>query len=245
MAKFTCVQRPDKDEAWQPEQTPATRNVDGIQINLGEVTVQFGPFNAANDPLWDRTVVFPWQMMRNGVLLTNWSLQMNIRDSSGNADYFGARKSISNGWMYSRAWRLPDTRKVWKIQAQLAEDAGFAETNMFTIHLPVPMAGSFETNLGGYPFRIGFVNGDFVSTELLLTNRMDLRLNFLHAKDQAGHDINEGGGSWGQFSFLAEVQMPQPGGEVLATFAIGKNIPVEFMVKPRLLAPPPAKSEQQ
>jgi hypothetical protein len=141
--------------------------------------------------------------------------------------------------MLSRTWRSPDPRKAWKIQAQLAEDSGFAATNVFTVHVPVPLDQSFETNLGGYPFRVGF-SGDknYITTNLLLTNRPDLRLNFLRAQDQAGKDIKEGSGSWGQFNFYRRINLPQAGGEVVETFAIGKNIPVEFVIKPHLISPP-------
>jgi hypothetical protein len=38
--------------------------------------------------------------------------------------------------------------------------------------------------------------------------------------------------------------MPQPGGEVVETFAIGRNIPVEFVIQPRLLAPAPTRNER-
>jgi len=238
VAKFTHVQRPGKEETWQPEQTPVTRNTDGMQINLGEIAMQIKPFST-NDKLWNRAVEIPWQMMRDGVLLTNWDLEdIIIRDSSGNADHFNAFKSVTNGWMLSRAWRSPDPRKVWKIQAQLAEDSGFAETNVFTVRLPVPLDQRFETNLGGYPFHIEFSGtGDYISTKLLLTNRTDLRLNFLRAQDQAGKDVNGDAASWGQFNFFRRINRPPDGGEVVETFAIGKNIPVEFVVQPRLISP--------
>ena len=97
---------------------------------------------------------------------------------------------------------------------------------------------SFETNLGGYPFRFSLRNGaDFISTEFLLTNRTDLRLSLLKVEDQTGADINGGSGSWGQFSFYRSINMPPPPGDVVVTFAIGRNIPVEFTVKPRLVIP--------
>ena len=252
VAEFTHLQQPGKEEAWQPEPTPASRNVEAMQVHLGEVTVQFGLYSE-QDQLWNRTVVIPWQLNKNGALLDNWGLHdLIIRDSSGNADYIGTQGKVSSGWMLSRAWRSPDPRKVWKIQAQLAEESGFAETNVFTVRIPVPVpfprkvGTSFEANLGGYPFRIGLLSGgDNVSTELLLTNRTDLRLNFLRAEDQTGKNIATGSGNWGQFRFFKLIEMPRDVVEVVETFAIGKNIPVEFVIKPRLLSPPPTKNEQQ
>jgi hypothetical protein len=158
---------------------------------------------------------------------------------------------MSNGWMLSRVAGSPDFLKPWKIQAQLAEASGFAESNVFTVRIPVPvpfprrLGTSFQASLGGCPFRIGLLSGgDNVSTELLLTNRTDLRLNFLRAEDQTGKNIATGSGNWGQFRFFRLIDMPQPGGEVVETFAIGRNIPVEFVIQPRLLAPAPTRNER-
>jgi RNA polymerase sigma factor (sigma-70 family) len=251
VAEFTAIQQPGQEEAWQPEPAPVTRSVEGMQIHLGEVTVQRGPFDAHND-VNDRNVVIPWQMMRDGVPLTNWTLQdLILRDSTGNAAFFGAHNSMSNGWMLSRVAGSPDFLKPWKIQAQLAEASGFAESNVFTVRIPVPvpfprrLGTSFQASLGGCPFRIGLLSGgDNVSTELLLTNRTDLRLNFLRAEDQTGKNIATGSGNWGQFRFFRLIDMPQPGGEVVETFAIGRNIPVEFVIQPRLLAPAPTRNER-
>jgi RNA polymerase sigma factor (sigma-70 family) len=243
VAEFTHTQSPGADEAWQPEPAPVTRNVEGMQMNLGEVMAF-----RTNEPPWNWTVVIPWQLMRDGVLITNWSLlDPIIRDSSGNADHFGPTsgpfKSVTDGWIFSRVWQSPDPRKVWKIQAQLGQDSDFAETNVFTVHIPFSTALGFETNLGGCPFRIELAGNDensrdhWIHTELLLTNRPDLRLNFLGATDQTGNNLAVGNVHGWQFKFSQWISKPRAGGEVLATFAIGKNIPVEFVVKPRLVSP--------
>jgi len=257
LAEFTHNQQPGKEETWEPEQTPASRRAEGMQINLGEVTALLGPYGPSVD-IWNGTfeagiVSIPWQLKRNGVLLTNWSLRdLIIRDSSGNADYIGNKGSVSNGWMVDRAWRSPDPREVWKMQANLTEDSGYEAANVFTVHIPVlpDQKSSFETNLGGFPFRLagdgnGTAAGIGITVELLLTNRPDLRLNFLCVQDTSGKDAFGGwAGDWGQFHFWKSVKMPQDGAGVVATFAIGKNIPVEFVIKPRLVAPPPTKDER-
>src|SRR6185369_6640153 len=101
--------------------------------------------------------------------------------------------------MLTRTWQSPDPRKVWKIEAQLGETSNFEATNIFTIRIPLWQFSIIETNLGGYPFRITFQGRNWVSTELLLTNRTDLRLNYLQATDEYGQPIYRSG--WTQFIF--------------------------------------------
>jgi hypothetical protein len=248
IAEFTHRQRAGKDESWQPEQAPVTRNVDGIQLNVGQPTVQIGdPSTLPGDQSWktflqnqgaNQEVMIPWQILQNGAPLTNWTLQdPMLRDASGNADYISPNhdRSTSN-WMILHAYRSPDPRKVWKIQAQLAENSGFEPANVLTLHIPIGHFPPFETNVAGYPFRVQFFH-DILSMELLMTNRTDVRLNFLHAVDQNGEskDNNRCGFTQYAFQMIAD---RQAGGAWDTTFAIGKNLPVEFILKPRIIRSP-------
>jgi RNA polymerase sigma factor (sigma-70 family) len=248
IAEFIHRQRVGKDESWQPEPEPITRSVDGIQLNIGQATLQIGdPSTLPGDQDWkdylrregaNQLVMIPWQVLRDGVLLTNWTLQDPIlRDSSGNADYISPNHApTSNNWMLLHAYRSPDPRKVWKIQAQLAEKSDFEPANVLTLHIPIGHFPPFETNVAGYPFRVQFFH-EILSTELLLTNRTDVRLNFLHAEDQNGESQDNNRLGFTQYVFQMVVN-PQAGGEWAETFAIGKNIPVEFVTKPRLITSP-------
>ena len=260
IADFTHRQRPSHEEEWwQPEQGPVSRNADGMQVSIDEVTLQLGtdPIQESGTPFWNRTVTIPWRISGGGVVITNWTLlDLILRDSSGNAEHVGstdgitdilasssgdvygehhagAFQSVTNGWMVTEAWQSPDPRKVWKIQAQVAEKSGFAQSNIFTLRIPLGGASSFDTDLGGYPFRIEFLQRQWVSTKLLLTNRTDLRLNYLHAEDQDGEKIY-----WNthrtQFGFVMLIDT-RAGGELVETFAVGRNIPIEFVTKPRLI----------
>jgi hypothetical protein len=245
VAEFSHHQRAGKEESWQPEPAPITRNVDGMQLNVGPVTLQSGePGALPGEHQWksymqnegaNKLVVIPWQLLKDGAPLTNWILQDPIlRDSSGNAGRVGyAYETSTNGWMLTEIVQWPDPRKVWKIQGQLAQDSGFEESTVVTLHIPIHRSPPFETNVAGYPFRIQFFH-NILSTELLMTNRPDLRLNFLHAEDQNGQSQDNHRLGLTQYVFQMITDL-KAGGEWAETFAIGKNIPVEFLTKPRLI----------
>jgi hypothetical protein len=115
----------------------------------------------------------------------------------------------------------------------LAQTSGFDESAVVTIHIPIHRAPPFETNVAGYPFRIQFFH-NILSTELLMTNHPDVRLNFLHAEDQNGQSMDNNRIGFTQYDFQMVTDL-KAGGEWAQTFAIGKNIPVEFVTKPRLI----------
>jgi len=219
-----------------------------MQLNVGQITVQIGdPSTLPGDQNWkthlqsqgaNQVVMIPWQVLKEGVPLTNWTLQDPIlRDASGNADYISPNHvPTANNWMLLHAYKSPDPRKVWKIQAQLAENSGFEPANVVTLHIPIGHFPPFETNVAGYPFRVQFFH-DILSTELLLTNRADVRLNFLHAEDQNGENQDHNRLGFTQYVFQMIVNR-QAGGEWTETFAIGKNISVEFIIKPRIIRSP-------
>jgi RNA polymerase sigma factor (sigma-70 family) len=246
IAEFSCRQRTGKDESWQPERTPITREVGGMQLTIGDVTLQAGPPPSQTPDQdwevknwqsegWNQTVTIPWQLTKDGVIVTNWRYDgMIFRDSSGNeSGVGGGDRSGTNGWMITHTWQPADPRKVWKIDMQVGQASGFEQSNVFTIRIPIHRVAPFETNVAGYPFRIQFFR-DILSTELLLTNRTDLRLNFLHSEDQDGRDQSNRSLTRGQFVFQTMVDL-QAGGELAETFAIGKNAEVEFMVRPRVI----------
>jgi RNA polymerase sigma factor (sigma-70 family) len=247
IAEFTCRQHTQKAESWQVEQSPISRDIDGTKLTFGEFTFQTGePVSQTSDRDWEnnwqsegcnRTVTIPWQLERDGVLLTNWGIRgLLMSDSSGNESYVGFMdRRGSNNWTLTRTWESPDPRKVWKVRAEVAEESGFDPANIFTIRVPVHRVAPFETNVAGYPFRIQFFRGiDSLSTELLLTNRTDLRLTLLHAEDQDGRD--QTGKTLGGDQFVQQILVDlSAGGELSQTFAIGKNISAEFTTKPRLI----------
>ena len=240
IAEFSRSQRPAAAADWKPEPEPRLRTSGGIQVRLGEVTVRPGTYIRGD--IWEQTVLIPWRITVDGNTLTNWNAHdVVIRDASGNADYFGVQKAVTNGWIIDRLWRSLDPHKVWKIKADFAQDSDFAAADLFAARLPYRFPGVMETNLGRYPLRFGFENSGMLSVELLATNRTDLRLSFVRAEDETGQNIADWTGSWSQFRFRRLIRTPPAGGVVVATFAISKNVPVEFTIQPRLL--PRAQSD--
>ncbi|HUD46747.1 MAG TPA: sigma-70 family RNA polymerase sigma factor [Candidatus Baltobacteraceae bacterium] len=249
IASFTHRQRVTKDEAWQPEQAPITREVDGMHLNIGQVTLQVGdPSSLPGRQTWkdylqsegaNVAVTVPWQLMSDGRPVTNWTVyESTLCDSSGNAGDVALDEIRTNGWVMSRCWQSPDPRKIWKIKMNFAQQSGFDDGNIFTIRVPIHRFAPFETNVAGFPLRIQFFRGiDLLSTELLLTNRTDLRLNFLHAENQNGQDQSMNRCGFTQYVFQTLVNL-QAGGELVETFAIGRNVPIEFMTKPQLVRSP-------
>jgi hypothetical protein len=231
VAEFVADNQPAVDAVWIAEKFPATRLTDGMEITLGEVRVQPEPFNASD--IWKQSVSIPFQIRMAGMLLTNWDTHdLVIRDSSGNVDHFGSIKVVTNGWIIERVWRSLDPRKIWRIEANLAQDSDFTATNLFTLRIPVSLS-TLVTNIDGFPLR-GSLNDNWLSVELL-TNKSDLRLSLVQAQDQNGTNIAEWSGSWAQFRFNKSLSLPAPGGEVIATLAIHKNVKAEFTIKPLLI----------
>ena len=232
------------ETSWTPESYPITRTSDGLKFVLGEVTVEPGHSNAWEN-FWQSTVTLPVRVTRDGVLLTNWGLyDLRAEDSSGNSLYLGVQKSVGHDGVFYRTFRSIDPAKVWRLRAGLAQDSLYATTNLFTLEVPIPLVAPFTTNVGGHPLKVGFVNTDMLSVDLL-TNAPDLRLTFVGARDEAGKDIAEHGGSWGQFRFwkmlalpaLRSPTPPPPGAKIFATIAIRRNVPLECTIQPRRIDP--------
>jgi hypothetical protein len=231
-----------KDKVWSPEDFPVRRTADGIQFELGEVTVQPSHSNAWEN-FWQSTVTIPLRVTHGGVSLTNWSLHdLKAEDSSGNLLFLGVQKTANDDGIFCRTFRSVDPAKRWRLRAGLSPDSAYAATNLFTLQVPIPLAAPFTTNVGGHPVQVGFVNTDMLSVDLL-TNAPDLRLAFVGAWNEEGKSIAEHGGSWGQFRFWKMLSLPSlrssipppPGAKIIATIAISRNVPLECVIQPRLI----------
>jgi hypothetical protein len=88
-----------------------------------------------------------------------------------------------------------------------------------------------QTNLGGFPVRIRFVNGDMLNVELM-NKPSETRLTLVNAVDDEGNDLNNWSGSWGQHSFMRSLKGSKPG-NVHATVGIHQNYPARFTLLPR------------
>jgi len=98
------------------------------------------------------------------------------------------------------------------------------------------LTNAIQTNLGGSAVSIDFVNTDMLSVQL--TNKpAQMRLTFIKAVDDAGMDLAEHTGSWGQHGFWKMLRLQRAGSptpvQVHATVAIHENYEAEFMLQPR------------
>jgi hypothetical protein len=66
----------------------------------------------------------------------------------------------------------------------------------------------------------------------LADERPGMRLTFVKAVDDAGNDLDNSSGSWGQHSFNKSLK-PAGTGQVHVTVAIHTNYPVRFTLLPR------------
>ncbi len=229
--------KPARVEPWKPERSPRIKLGDGLEAEIGELEVRPKPISP-ND-IWEHVALLPVRVSNRGQVVTNWGIQGGqFRDASGNYDSFtfGSLKIITNDWTIYRMHRQLDPAKVWKFRVGFARDADFPATNVFSFRVTWPLSGPIQTNFGGWPVLIDFVNTDMLSVRL--TNEPpQTRLTFIKAVDDSGADLAEHTGSWGQHGFWKMLKLQRAGSptpvRVHATVAIHENYEAEFMLQPR------------
>ena len=234
--------RPVRAEAWRPANLPRLKLADGLDVEVGELAVRHEPINAGD--IWEYTAFLPVRVFRNGQVATNWGIQGGkMWDATGNYDSFsyGFTRRVTNDWTMYRMHRPLDPRKVWKFQVGFAPDSDFPVTNLFSFSVPWPLSGAIQTNLGGSPIRIDFVNTDMLSVQL--TNKPPhLRITFIKAVDDEGTDLDSRAGSWGQHGFWKMLKLTRTATsrpvQVHATVAVHENYDAEFMLQPRYESQP-------
>ena len=68
----------------------------------------------------------------------------------------------------------------------------------------------------------------------MLTNRSDVRLLFVEAKDREGRDLNGFTGSWNQQGFWRALNLDGTIQSVDATIAVVPNVHVTYYIQPKL-----------
>jgi hypothetical protein len=229
--------KPAQVEPWKPDRSTRIKLADGLEVETGELAIRHEPIHPTD--IWEYTAFLPVRVFSNGQLATNWGIAGGqVRDASGSYDSFsyGFTKRVTNGWTEYRIHRPLDPAKVWKFQVGFARDTDFPATNLFSFTVPWPLPGAIQTNLGGFPVRIDFVNTDMLSVEL--TNKLThQRLTLVKAVDDEGTNLDSWTGSWGQHRFCKMLKLTRPPtpkpGKVHATVAIHENYETEFMLLPR------------
>jgi len=231
--------KPARVEKWIAQKSSRVEFANGLEVEMGEITVRSEAIHPHD--FWENIASIPVRFKQNGQVLTNWAIQHSpVSDASGNSDWLGANKTMTNDWIIYRYSRPLNPRVPWRLPLNFALDSGFPETNLFSFIVPWPQANSIQTNLGQWPVRIGYVNTDMLDVELL-TKGPDVRLTFVSARGEEGKDLNNFSGSSGQHSFWKSLKVRSVGDkpvQVHATVAIHPNFTNEFILQPRFIEPP-------
>jgi hypothetical protein len=222
VAKFEIRNRPQRTtKLWKAEPANTSKKIGELEISLGQVTI-------VTQSIWGSVVTAPFQVRKNGVLLTNWSASYTrFEDASGNWDYFFGQSL--------------DPRYVWKFDADFEPASDFAPENLLTVSLP-KTGLSISTNLMNIPLTISR-NWDYLEATIP-TNRSDLALRFVCITDEQGREAINPSGSWSQFSFRkgGAVMIQTEQGLTMAhvhlaraTIAIVPNVHATFYAQPSLI----------
>jgi hypothetical protein len=225
--------KPARIESWTPQQSPRLRLSESLEMEAGELVFQSGSVHAAEP--WEDVAFLPLRFFSNGQVATNWGIHGrdggDVRDASGNFERLASIEVITNDWLICRIFQPLDPAKVWRFRINVARQSDFLATNLYSFTVPWPLATPIQTNLGGIPVRIGYVNTDMLNVEMV-SKPADLRLSFVKAVDANGNDLAEWGGAWGQHSFSKDLKLSKPA-QVHATVAIHPNYEVTFKLAPR------------
>lgn len=221
VAEFEIRNRPQRTaKLWKAEPANTSKKIGELEFSLGRVTVGTQSLRAS-------VVTAPFQVKKNGVLLTNWSAAYtHSEDASGN-------------WAYYFIQSL-DPRYVWKFDVDFEPVSNFAPENLLTVSLPKTRT-TILTNLMNLPLTISW-DGDDIEANIP-TNRTDLALRFVCITDEQGRKGVNPGGNWNQHSFrMGNFMVQTEQGLTMAdlhlttaTIAIVPNVHATFYAQPTLL----------
>jgi hypothetical protein len=123
---------------------------------------------------------------------------------------------------------------VWRLKVDFAPASQFRPDSLSQFSVPVRLATPILTNAADIPLEITWINQHMLSVQML-TNRQDLRLLFVNAKDSTGRDLDDVTGSWRQDGFWHSVKFDGTNQSVEATVAIVPNVKVMFYVQPKFV----------
>ena len=96
----------------------------------------------------------------------------------------------------------------------------------------MPLRVSIRTNLHDVPVEIRAWQQFGVNVQIP-TNRSDLRLSFVSARDENGQAYEQLGGNWDQWHFARSLNSRPQGNAVDFTFAIHRDYVFECLVQPK------------
>jgi len=215
-------------QPWVADPPGVAKGVEGLDFELGEITVGTQPYGPRD--IWNHVVTVSFQVSSNGLVLTNWgTAYVRVEDASGNWDYnLASHRSL-------------DPRFVWKLEADFEPVSDYPVEATATVELP-RASSTFTTNFLDLPVTISW-DGYWVDVNMP-TNRQDIALRFVCVAEDEGEKTSEASGSWNQHFFRKGSFMWHKGGVLSVgglkattmTFAIVPNIHATFYAQPRLVA---------
>ena len=211
-------------QPWVAGSAPNTKSIGGLDLVLGDVSVETIPYKAHD--IWNHVVSTPFEVRSNGVLLTNWAAAyVQAEDASGNWDLLATHRSL-------------DPRYVWKLEADFEPVSDFAEEQVATIGLPRP-SSTITTKVMNVPVTVSW-DGYWMDASIP-TNQPNLGLRFINAADDEGGNAYDASGSWNQYRFRKGSFMAHRGNVLTMVFkptkvtvAVVPNVHATFYTRPRL-----------
>ncbi len=226
-----------RPESWIADPAQLSKRVGDLEVALGGVLVVQTPTNfAITRP--DFCAMVPFQTRFGGQTSTNWRAHdIVLSDSVGNSIAPCSPISITNGWRNYASWGVLDPRRVWKVHAEFALDSGFSGDELCTLQVQqYPLANPLRTNFHGIPVQAEYDPIEIDKLAIYLTNPQEgTRLTLVNAHNEDGHPLH--GWSDSQHKFSISINVPKAGTIVTTTFAIHKNVPLEFFTQPKLTEP--------
>ncbi len=197
--------KPAKTEAWTVDQGRRIRLADGIEMELGELTI------STNTPYpqepWVNSAMLPVRFWKDGQTATNWGLHSaSIRDALGNHESTTLSSYWSNGWVWHPIERPLSPHVPWRFDAQVARTKDFPETNLFTFAM-MNGVNPLSTNLGGVAVSVSLGRLDKLTIEL--TERpADQCLSLVAARLPSWLMFGRVGHAFSQHHFSTTIGMP-------------------------------------
>ncbi len=212
-------------QPWVADSAPNTKSIGGLDLVLGDVTVETIPYMPRD--IWNHVVSTPFEVRSDEVLLTNWSAAyVQAEDASGNWGPLVTHRSL-------------DPRYVWKLEADFEPVSDFAEEEVATIGLPRP-SSTITTNVKNVPVTVS-CDGYWLDASIP-TNQPNLGLRFIDAPNDEGENVYDASGSWGQYGFRKGSFMTRRGNVLTmdfkptkVTLAVVPNVHATFYTQPRLV----------
>jgi hypothetical protein len=225
-AKFTLINPATSEiRSWAAQPAPLIKRIDDFEFALHEAS-------------WDTSI--PWdgsgarlglEIKYRGAAQSDWSMEDVIcEDASGNVVSTGREGRGHWRWYWPQIGL--DPRFPWRIGVNFCPNFGWRDSEVCAVRLPASLSYSTQTNFNHVPLQIEYSGGRLSVT--MLTNKADLRLTFISAKDQAGMNVQVQDRRGSQYNLWQQFYLFGDEVVIEATFAVSRIYHVAFYAQPKL-----------